>query len=383
MKRIAVFLLIFNLALAVMAGGGAQGKTAADGKPTVTLWTTGSQNLSDLFSLLISTYNARPDAKATVRLQFVMSGSGDVLLQDRIAAAYKTKSTNDHFDIVAENSTSIPNWIGLAGSPDLLLPIDFSKIPNYKNVLIKSAFDNTKVVPYRGTTVVFAYDSARVPNPPKTWAELEQWIKDHPGRFAYNPPASGGAGGAFVYTSVYRNLPRESWISTDEKWAAQWEPGFAWLKSLHPYMYKSGGSVVYPNKNQGPLDLLINKEVDIIPAWADQALTNLDAGILPATVKIYQLDQALSGTDVVFTLPSLGANQDAACDFINFVLSPEGQKICLETIFAVPVIDPSLISSAKAAAVSGLDVSGFSIISLGTLGTRLNDKWDTDIATLP
>jgi putative spermidine/putrescine transport system substrate-binding protein len=383
MKRIVVFLLVFNLAMMVMAGGGAQGKAAADGKPTVTLWAGGSQNVSDLFTLLISTYNARPDAKATVKLQYVMSGTGDIGIPERLAAAYKTKSTNDHFDMIAENSTALPNWIGLAGSPDLLLPIDFSKIPNYKNVLIKSSFDNTKVVPYRGTTVVFAYDSARVPSPPKTWAELEQWIKDHPGRFAYNPPGSGGAGSAFVYTSVYRNLPKESWISTDEKWAARWEPGFAWLKALHPYIYKSGGKVVYPNKNQGPLDLLINKEVDIIPAWADQALTNLDKGILPGTVKIYQLDQALSGTDVVFTLPSLGTNQEASSDFINFVLSPEGQKMCLETIFAVPVINPSLIASAKAAAVSGLDVSGFSIISLGTLGTRLNEKWDAEIATLP
>ena len=28
-------------------------------------------------------------------------------------------------------------------------------------------------------------------------------------------------------------------------------------------MYKSSGKVVYPNKNQGTLDLLANKEVDI------------------------------------------------------------------------------------------------------------------------
>jgi putative spermidine/putrescine transport system substrate-binding protein len=250
-------------------------------------------------------------------------------------------------------------------------------------VLIKSAFDNTKVVPYRGTTVVFAYDSARVPSPPKTWAELEQWIKDHPGRFAYNTPGSGGAGGAFVNTAIYRHIPKEAWVSSDEKWASQWETGFAWLKAIHPYLYKSGGKVVYPNKNQGTLDLLINKEVDIIPAWADMVLTNLDNDILPSTVKIYQLDQALSGTDVVFTMPSLGTNQDAASDFINFVLSPEGQKMCLEILFAVPVINPSLISSSKTGAVSGLDVSGFSVISLGTLGTRLNDKWDSEIAPLP
>ena len=382
-KALFIMAVLMMMTAVVFAGPGGEKKAAADGKPTVTLWTTGSQNLSDLFNKAIEIYNARPDAKARVELQFLMSGTGDATLADRIAAAYKTGNKNDHFDIIAENSTAFANMVERAGSPDLFSPIDFSKIPNFKNVLIKSAFDNTKVVPYRGTTVVFAYDSGRVPNPPQTWAELEQWIIAHPGRFTYNPPDTGGAGGGFVNTAVYRFMPQESKISTDPKWAAQWDQGFNWLKKIHPYIYKSGGKVVYPNKNQGPLDLLINKEVDIIPAWADQVLSNMDMGTLPATTKIYQLkDYALNGTDVVFACPSIGANKEAAYDFINWMISPEAQKLCLETIFAVPVISPTMIQSNKTSAVSSLDVSGFSIISLGKLGTTLNDKWQSDIATI-
>lgn len=352
-------------------------------KPTVTLWTTGSQNLSDLFNLAVAEYNALPDAKCQVELQFLMSGSGDTFLYDRLAAAYKAGVTSDGFDIIAENSTALFNYEAVAGSDELFLPIDFSKIPNFQNVQVETAFHKDKSVPYRITAVVFAYDEERLPTPPNTWDELGQWIKDNPTRFSYNPPHTGGAGSGFVQTAVYRHLPLEASTSNDPVWSEQWETGFDWLKEVHPYMYQSGGSVIYPNKNQGTLDLLISKEVDMIPAWADQVMQNISSGTLPETTKMCQMsDKALSGTDVVFTLPSIGSHQEEAYDFINFMLSPRGQQLCLETIYAIPVIDSDTIESDAKGAIEGLDVSNMSIISLGDLGTILNDKWDEEIATL-
>jgi putative spermidine/putrescine transport system substrate-binding protein len=130
------------------------------------------------------------------------------------------------------------------------------------------------------------------------------------------------------------------------------------------------------------LDLLINKEVDIIPAWADQVLSNLASGTLPDTVKIYQLDQPLNGTDVVLALPSIGSNQEACYDFLNYMISPEAQKMCLESIFAVPVIDATTILADGVDQVSGLDVTKFSVISLGDLTKQMYQKWDEEIATL-
>lgn len=351
-------------------------------KPKVTLWATGSQNVSDLFTAAIAAYNAKADAKAVVELQFLLSGTGDTQLYDRLGAAYKTGQKDAGFDMIAENSTDLAKYTAAAESEDLFAPIDFSKIPNYGNVLIKSAYDNTKVVPYRGTTVVFAYDSARVPEPPKTWAELTEWIKANPGRFAYNVPGTGGAGSGFMYTAVYKDLPAEAKTSTDPKWKDSWGPGFEWLKEIHPYLYKSGGSVVYPNKNQGTLDLLINKEVDIIPAWADQVLSNIAQGTLPETVKIYQLDQSLNGTDVVLAIPSIGSNAEACYDFMNFMISPEAQLLCLEIMYAVPVVPLAHLDSDKTDVVAGIDVSNFSIISLGELAKQMEEQWAVDIGTI-
>jgi len=351
-------------------------------KVKVNLWTTGSQNVSDVFTACIEAYNQLPDGKADVQLQFILSGAGDTALYDRLGAAFKTGQKDSGFDIIAENSTALTQYVAAAGSEDLFAKLDFSLIPNYANVKIKSAFDNDKVVPYRGTTVVFAYDSARLPQPPTTWAELTEWIKANPGRFAYNPPATGGSGGSFVQTVVYKDQPRETWTSSDAANKSFWDAGFDYLEEIHPSLYQSGGHTLYPNKNQGTLDLLINKEVDMIPAWADQVLSNLATGTLPETVKMMQLDQSLSGTDVVLAVTSIGSNAEACYDFINFMISPAAQKICLEKMFAIPVIDPSLIDSDKKDQVASLDVSKFSIMSIGGLSKELNDKWDNEIGTL-
>ncbi len=390
MKNKKIIVCVLVLTLAILMFGGCQkeqqssetSKETQNEKPKVTLWATGSDNVRKLFEKAIDTYNSKPDAKSVVELQFIMSGTGEQSLSDRIAAAKLAGQTNTDFDLLAENGSSLSNYVDKAGK-DLFVPIDFSKIPNFKYVKMKSAFYTEYVVPYRGTTVVMAYDSARLPNPPKTFDELTQWIKNNPGRFTYNSPGTGGAGAAFVNWALYKDLPPEAKVSTDEKWVDQWGPGWEWLKEIHPYLYKSGGKVVYPNKNQGALDLLINKEVDLIPAWADMVLDNLSKGILPDTVKIYQLDPPLSGTDVVFAIPSIGGNPEDTYDFINFMISPEGQKICLETIFAIPVIDISLIDSDVKQMVADLDPSKFNVISIGKLEDIRNQIWDKTIATLP
>lgn len=380
MKKIVTLALALALVLSLGA------PALAMEKPVVNLWTTGSQNVADLFNALITEYNALPEAKTEVRLQFLLSGTGDETMLSRVASAYRSGQKDTEFDMMAENTASLQPYIDETGTEDIFLTLDFDKLPNYGNVTLKPSMLQDKVVPYRGTTVVFAYDSARVPEEklPRTWEELTQWIKDHPGRFAYNEPTTGGAGSAFVRTAVYRFIQdKSSYTSIDPVWAQQWDEGFAWLAEIHPFLYKSGGSVVYVAKNQGTLDLLINQEVDIIPAWADQVLTNVGQGTLPETTRMYQLDDAaLTGTDVSMAILSIGKAGEACYDFMNFVISPAGQKIALENMKAIPVIDPALIDSAQKDLVAGLKVENFAFMSIGNLGDVFNERWNEEIMTL-
>ena len=120
----------------------------------------------------------------------------------------------------------------------------------------------------------------------------------------------------------------------------------------------------------------------MIPAWADQVLTNVENGTLPATTCMYQLDDfALTGSDVSFALPSIGSNIEGAYDFISFVISPEGQKICLEQMKAIPVISADLIDSDKKDLVSSL--GSYNYISTGTLWSdHLYPTWMENILAL-
>lgn len=353
--------------------------------PKVNFWTTGSQNVCDVFTSVIQAYNAKADRKCNVELQFILSGSGDETLYSRLAAAYKTGQTNSGFDMIAENGGAFQSYVDEAGSEDVLLDIDTSKLSNYDLVQLEPVVLKNKLVPYRGTTVVFAYNSDKLPDPPKTWEELVTWIKANDGRFAYNTPDSGGAGAAFVRTAIYRFIEDQSArMSNDEKWAGYWDEGYNWLADIHPYLYKSGGHVQYPTKNQGALDVLISEEIWMTPAWADQVMTQKEAGTMSENIKMYQLsDGALAGSDVDIAITSIGSNVDACYDFINFVISPEGQQILVDQMKAVPVIDSTLLEqTASVAAVGALNPSEFAFLSIGSLGDAINNRWTEDIATL-
>jgi len=239
------------------------------------------------------------------------------------------------------------------------------------------------LVPYRGTTVVLAYNSEKVANPPQTADELYQWNKDNPGRFSYNTPGSGGAGGSFVHTAIYNFLPEEAMSSTDETWKAEWNQGFDLLADLHDSMYQSGGKVIYPNKNEGTLDLLINGEVDMIPTWADMMITNLANGTLSESVKMTQIDPGFTGNVDGLAIPSIGSNPEGAQAAMDFFLTEEAQQILLDAMAAIPVIDSANISSDNSKYLSELNIESFRTISIGNLGSELNEEWDQKIGTLP
>ena len=60
------------------------------------------------------------------------------------------------------------------------------------------ARDNYYGVPYRGSSVIIAYNSTKISNPPTTLQGLYDWIKANPGQFTYNTPDTGGSGQFFV-----------------------------------------------------------------------------------------------------------------------------------------------------------------------------------------
>ena len=383
-KKTAAMMLAVSVGTMLMAGcsanSGTPGKEKSDEKPVVTVWASGSDNVRVQFEQQIQQFNTSQD-QYTAELQFITSGTGAQGLFERVVAAKKAGQTNTDYDVIELGGDEVTKYVD-EGGEDFFIPLDKSKIPNIESLQVESTFRNDLVMPYRGTTVVLAYNSETVKNPPKTADELYQWIKDHPGRFAYNTPSSGGAGGSFVTTSIYNFMDEATLTSSDPSNKEQWDQGFELLKELHPYMYKSSGKVVYPNKNQGTLDLLANKEVDMIPAWADMAITQMKQGTLPESIKITQIDPPFTGSPVVLGLPSIGSDQDGAYAFLNYMLTPEAQNIALDSMAAIPVIDFSQLDPELTKSIEELKIEKFRIGSLGNLGTELYEEWDSRIGTL-
>ena len=315
--------------------------------------------------------------------QYLASGAGTRTDVTKLIAAYNSGQKDIDIDIMADIGESELNQIKTQASVDALLKLDASKIPNWSGVLSKSIMAPDRALVYRGTAVFLAYNSTYVKDPPKTEAELHAWIKANPGRFAYNDPGTGGAGSAFVTTTIYNLLPVDALQSADEKWMAQWDAGFAKLKELHPYLYKASGKVQYTVKNQGSLDLLASGDIWMCPAWADQTLDQKSRGLLPASIKLAQIEPALTGTPTSLVIPSMAKTAAASYKFLNYVVSVEAQDMLVNVMKAIPVIDTKKLPAATLDLLSGLQMKNYRISALGGLGTKLNERWTKDIATLP
>lgn len=388
MKRFGAALLAGAMMMTGLAGCGSSGSSdngsaASTGKNKVSLWATGSDNVREVYEALVEDFNKNSEyaGKYEVELNFMLNGTGTQTLTDMLAAASKAGQTDTDYDLVDLGGDDLSKVVSQIGE-EAFVKLDDSKIPNAEGVEAESSVAADYVQPYRGTTVVLAYDSEKVANPPKTWDELVDWMKANPGRFAYNTPGTGGAGDSFARTSVYNFMDEEAITSDDAKWEEKWDDGFKYLADLHQYMYTSGGSIVYPNKNQGTLDLLNQGEIDMCPNWADMVLSQRAEGTLKDTIKITQLDPALTGSFQSLAIPTFGSNEEGAYAFINYMMSESAQEIMVKQMAAIPLIDTSKIDMTGFEDVENLDVSSFRIMSIGDLSTDFNERWDNEIGTL-
>ncbi|WP_322904074.1 extracellular solute-binding protein [Paenibacillus sp. SGZ-1009] len=370
-------LLLIVLSIALLAGcSGKSGSEAASANGTgtteISLYTSGSLNVKELWETLIPEFEkANPTIK--VKLVYLPSGTGGQSAVDRLLAAKQSGQQNVDVDLYEGGLDDITR----GNSQGIWAKLDSSAIPNLSNVdsnALKQA--NDLAVPYRASSVVLAYDSSRVSSPPKTADELYAWIRQHPGRFAYNDPATGGSGNSFVDTAIYNFLPADAMTSSDPAMAQKWDKGFNLLKELGPYMYQKG---VYPKKNQGTLDLLASGEVDMIPAWSDMALEQLNKQLLPSTVKLTQINPPFTGGSSYLMIPAMSAKKEAAEKLLNYVLTPEAQTIIVNKMYGYPGIKWSLMPKdlqSKFASVSG----GYRQFNSGDLQKEINQRWQSEVA---
>ncbi|MBB6671179.1 extracellular solute-binding protein [Cohnella nanjingensis] len=347
--------------------------SASSGDPVeFQFYFTGSQNVKDLWDTLIPMFEkAHPTVK--VKEVYVPPGTGAQPTYDRIVAAKQAGKGAGGIDLYEDGI----NVVTQGGKDDVWDKLDASAIPNLANVAAATMGDvNNLAVPYRSSAVVLAYDSARVSEPPKTMDELIDWIHSHPEKFAYNDPSTGGSGSSFVTTVLYKDLPESAIHDSDPSIMKQWDGGFAVLKDLGKYVYGKG---IYPKKNQGTLDLLANGEVDLIPAWSDMVLQQLNEGLLPKTVKLQQITPGFNGGPTYLMVNKQSDKKEAVYQFLDFVLSPEAQSVIVDKMNGFPGIELTHMPQQMQDKFKGV-AEGFRTFNIGDLGTEINKRWQSDVA---
>jgi putative spermidine/putrescine transport system substrate-binding protein len=331
---ITVAVLVFvPAALSATYAGGHVKK--ANAGTTIVVYASGDVNVQNLWQNNIIPHFEKANKGIYVKFIFSEHGTQDGTTLARIGAAVKGR----HWPGIDLVDGGLVTTLAAAG---LNQPVTKATAANIKKVnqdLLVPV--HGAAIPYRGSSVVLAYNSSTVSSPPRTLAALLDWIRANPGKFTYNSPNSGGSGYSFAETVVDSLLTPALLNQMDQGYApdleSNWKQGLDVLHSLNKYMYGNG---VYPNGNAAVLTLLGQGQIYLAPVWSDQALTALNNGQLGPNIKLTQIaSPSFTGGAAYLAVPKTARHKKVLYKFINYVLSPPAQQMIVDVMAGFPAID--------------------------------------------
>ena len=181
--------------------------------------------------------------------------------------------------------------------------------------------------PWGMAQVVFMYDSAEVPSPPRTMAALLEWARANPGRFTY-PQVPDFLGSTFLKQALVELAGDPSRlqqpVAEADEFAAVTAPLWHYLEALHPLLARAGR--VFPANGPAQRRMLADGEIDIAisfsPAEASSAIAN---GEFPDTVRTFVLEGGTLGNTNFVAIPYNASAKEGAMVVADFLLSPEAQ----------------------------------------------------------
>jgi putative spermidine/putrescine transport system substrate-binding protein len=331
---ITVAVLVFVPAAFSATYAGEHAKKANAGT-TIVIYASGDVNVQNLWQNNIIPNFEKANKGIYVKFIFSEHGTDDGTTLARIGAAVKGR----HWPGIDLVDGGLVTTMALSG---LDQPVSKATAPNL-NKVNKDLLVPVKgaAIPYRGSSVVLAYDSNHVKTPPKTLADLLTWIKANPGKFTYNSPNTGGSGYSFAETVVDSFLDAATLKQMDQGYDQSlepaWKQGLDFLHSLNKFMYGNG---VYPNGNAAVLTLLGQGQIWVAPVWSDQSLTALKTGQLGPNIKLTQISNpSFTGGAAYLAVPKTAKHKKVLYKFVNYILSPAAQQMIVDVMAGFPAID--------------------------------------------
>ena len=219
--------------------------------------------------------------------------------------------------------------------------------------------------PWAMAQFVFEYDKALLPVPPKTLADLVDWIKANPGKFTYPQPPDY-LGTTFLKQAMYGVMADPAMLQSpvdETTYAAATAPLWAMLDDIHPHLWRKAAA--FPANEPALGQLLADAEIDISFAFnPGRASAEIAAGNLPDTMRTFVLDGGTIGNASFVAIPFNAAHRAGALVVANLLLEPAVQARAQ---------DPGVL--------------GFqTVLNMATLGPQDRARFDSlalGLATLP
>ena len=180
--------------------------------------------------------------------------------------------------------------------------------------------------PWGMAQLTFFADAKRVPNPPRSMAELLAFAKAHQGRVSYpRPPDFHGV--TFLKQALLEVNPDHRALYqavTTEAFTQISVPLWTYLDALHPHLWRAGKQ--FPQNAAAVRQMMADGELLLAFSFnPNEAANEIAARRLPASVTSYQFNSGTIGNTHFLAIPFNASAKEGAQVLANFLLSPEAQ----------------------------------------------------------
>jgi putative thiamine transport system substrate-binding protein len=204
--------------------------------------------------------------------------------------------------------------------------------------------------PWGMAQLTFYFDSARLPEPPRSLTALSDWAATRPGRFAYPAPPDF-LGSTFLKQALIDLGPDPAALQAPvdgARFATVTAPLWAWLEELHPHLWRQGR--LFPQNGAALTRLMSDGETDIAFSFnPSEASAAMRQGLLPETVRSFVLAGGTIANTHFLAIPFNAGAKAGAMVVADFLLSPEAQLRKEDervwgdpTVLAMAKLDPAL-----------------------------------------
>lgn len=227
--------------------------------------------------------------------------------------------------------------------------------------------------PWRLAKFVFVYESGKVSDMPDTMAGFVDWAAQHKGRMTH-PDTSNFMGATFLKQALIELAPEPGALQqpvTEEAFAAQTAPLWAWYDALRPNLWREGES--FPENQSVQNQMLNDGEIDVAMSF-DPASTaaGIADGSLPETARVWVPKAGSIGNISFVAIPFNAAHAAGAEVVANFLLEPATQAHMqdISVLGSFSVLDAGKLDEPGRAAFAALPTAP-ALPNLADLGPTL------------